>query len=71
MQLWEAIHSDSTQSSEVPFDKDLLVRGLIVCQEKKVRECFRDSISRIGKNQEVMFKFLLDFSLDIVSNISK
>lgn len=49
MQLWEAIQSDGP-ASEVPFDKDLLVRGLIECQEKKVREVFRDCISRIGKN---------------------
>lgn len=55
MQLWEAIYSDAEQSKTVPFDRELLVKGLIECSEKKVRECFRDSISKIGKNQEVMY----------------
>jgi hypothetical protein len=71
MGLWEAIHSDADESTAVPIEKEMLRRGLIECPEKKVRECFRDSISRIGKNNEAMFKFLQDFILETVNDLKK
>jgi len=70
LQLWEAIQSDAQQTKEIPFDKELIVKGLINCEDKTVRETFRDSISRIAKNQKEMFKFTLSLISDLLPEIT-